>query len=738
MPPVAVGAKPPENTQILEYSVKILVITKLNSKFPSLILLVLKLEGKKIRETLIEDMDLDDLLVSPMQGPSRPARFAPKGSKFKPKPKSEPSQSDSVEWLQKQSDGELDAKPEYVKNGEMDVGVEVKPDEENEKEIKEEMIDDLMESEEAGGEAPDYVVREIDVYFASTIDPNTRLYVLQYPLRPVWRPYELEDRCEEVRAKPASSEFEVDLALNVDSNNYDRDADPKVQITKQTLASSWKPPCTSGYAVGVLRGNKLHLNPIHSVVQLRPSMHRLKPRDSKNKKIETGNGEGAVKVEDPKEEKPFEASKKQTKPSGQNKDSGEDWVPLKYHNARSVIADRYLQKMAAQESSPINFSMSSCDYLNRLCPGASNERSRSKVPTRRFLMTLPLKERCKTWLLEGSPIHRFDALKHLAPDEPVEEVLEVLQEYARLVQGMWVPKSSLVYGTDSGIEVLARDYVLLLFSKNPLVNDSQIPQRPQLAKAMKDVLNILAVARPSFSDWKLRELPDCRFIKLNPTVAKQQEEEWESLEKKINDLLFGARNGTGMKDSSKSNVINNPATSTSSSEVTLKTLDGVFSRMPMPEETREALMKALQKLFKSIKVCSFQQICQRLRDLAVSESTRSRGFAKEAVAAANSIGVFPDELQAIISQFAFNIHGVYVPKSSPDHPQYDPFRKVVIDLLIAEGPNAKLKKAPIVEAAKMELKRDIPQIEYQKVLQELCVSQGSAWVVKSGDGNPRK
>ncbi|CAI9766954.1 unnamed protein product [Fraxinus pennsylvanica] len=62
---------------------------------------------------------------------------------------------------------------------------------------------------------------------------------------------------------------------------------------------------------------KLHLNPIHSVVQLRPSMQHLKTMDSKNKRTETGSVEGAVKVEEPVEEKLLEASKKQTKPSGQ-------------------------------------------------------------------------------------------------------------------------------------------------------------------------------------------------------------------------------------------------------------------------------------------------------------------------------------------------------------------------------------------------------------------------------------
>lgn len=129
--------------------------------------------------------------------------------------------------------------------------------------------------------------------------------------------------------------------------------------------------------------------------------------------------------------------------------------------------------------------------------------------------------------------------------------------------------------------------------------------------------------------------------------------------------------------------------------------------------------------------------------MAVSESSRPKGFAREAVAAANGVDAPPEELQAIISQVAINIHGVYVLKSSPDHPQYDQFRlfltldcslfflqiylvsawsrlvffcrKVVIDLFIAEGPNAKLKKASMIEAAKLQLKRDINSIEYQKV-----------------------
>ncbi|XP_075501526.1 uncharacterized protein LOC142539740 [Primulina tabacum] len=688
------------------------------------------------------DLDLDELLDGPTQVPVRSTRFNPKNSKFKPRVKTEPSQHppassfDSAELMGKESDSiplpkkeEPGIKPEFANDAEMDIDLKCGGIVENG--MKKEENEDLMETEE--GEAEDEVVREIDVYLTSSLDPNTRLFVLQYPLRPMWRPYEMEERCEEVRVKPASNEVEVDLAIDFESKNYDRNADSRDLMKKQTLASSWKPPQASGYAVGVLTGNKLHLNPIHAVVQLRPSMEHLDSRESKRKVVTSV--EDSVKAEEIKQEKLSIASKQLIKPSGQEKDIGEDWIPMTYHSARSDMASRYSQKMVAQEGSPIHFSMSSYDYLNSLYPGTCNDNVQISGPPRRLLLTLPLKERFKTWLLEGPPIHRFDALKYLALDESVEEIFGVLQEYARLVQGLWVPKSYLVYGTDQGIEVLARDYVLLLFTKNPLINSSQLPRRPQLAKAMKDVLKVLSVERPAFSDWKLKELPDFSFIKLNSSVVKKQQEEWDCLETKINGLLFGGKTGPAMTASSKSNTTDN-SIAKSSDIVGTRTLIGTNSKIQMSEEAREAIAKALQKLFKSVKVCGFQQISQRLRDMAVSESARSTGFAKEAVAAANSIDSFPTELQAIVNQVAVNIHGICVPKSSPDHPQYDPFRKIVIDLFVAEGPNAKLKKAPIIEAAKMELKRDITTTEYNKVLQELCISQASAWVLRSGDRNP--
>ncbi|KAF5961299.1 hypothetical protein HYC85_002508 [Camellia sinensis] len=699
------------------------------------------------------DMDLDDL-DGPSQVPSRTTRFAPKNSKLKPQPKlklkSEPLSSpdqhpqdfDSIPLKKKE---ELDshppppfdsttAKTEYA-DGAVKMDFEAKPE-------CGEVKDDPMEEDDDGR---DRVVREIDVFFTPQIDSNTKairyLYVMQYPLRPCWRPYELDDRCEEVRVKPTSTEVEVDLSIDVDSKNYDTDADPRVRMTKQTLSSSMRPTCATSYAVGVLMGNKLHINPIRAVVQLRPSMEHLKSGGSKKKNSGTSNADVTIKSEDLQDEKSAGPSKKQNKlpatSNEHNNDLGEGWVALKYHPSKSDFSVRYLEKMAVDEGSPIHFSMSPYDYVSSLCPGAFNGNIKPKGPPKRFLLSLPLEERFKTWLREGPPANRFDTIKHLAPTDSIEDVLGVLQKLAHLVQGLWVPKTALFEG-NHGVEGLARDYILLLFSKNPAISYEQINVARSLGKAIKGVLNVLAIERPSLKDWKFKELPDTSFMKLHPNIVKEQEQAWGRVEKSITESIFGSRKGPiGLKNSAKPDMANRPGTSKNPSKVTARSSNGAVSRTPMSIETREALPKALQKLFQTHKVCSFQQICQRLREMALSESTRPKGVPKDAIAAAKGFDTPQEELLEIIGQVATNIHGVYVSKSSSDHPQYDPLRKVVIDLLIAEGPNAKLKKASIVEAAKMQLNRDITPNEYQKVLTELCISQGSAWVLKRGDGNPK-
>ncbi|XP_010254912.1 PREDICTED: DNA-directed RNA polymerase III subunit RPC5-like [Nelumbo nucifera] len=679
------------------------------------------------------DLDLDDLGIERPDGSSqaasrKPSRFLPKSSKPKLRPKPEPvSESEPAALpVKKQEDSQpsLDAtvkaafEPSPPPPASSTLNFMAKEEVETKAEAE------VVPMEEDGDE--DRVVREIDVFFnPSPLDTDTQLYVLQYPLRPCWRPYELDERCKEVRIKPESSEIEVDLRTYDGDNCNNDDAAKNRKMTKQTLSSLWKPPNTTGYAVGVLIGNKLHLNPVHAVVQLRPSMEHLKSSNLKKSNIIP---------DEINEEKPSGSSKKQGKLLGsldeQNKDDAESWVSLEYHQIDSSISRGYQQKMVARESSPIQFSMNSYDYLNSLCPGTSSDNNRVKGPSRRFLLSLPLEERFKIFLSKGTQVYRFTALKHFAPDKSDEDLLAVLQGYADLVQGLWVTKSALLC---EGVQALARDYVLLCFSKGPLISYEKLNETGLSRDILKRVLNSLAIERPSFKDWKFKEPTDMLFTKNFPDIVREQQHRWEIREKKIKDLMHRpVKGGPTMKQ----NITNRPRTSSNADQSAKVNVNGTLGcgTVTMSDETREALPKALRELFRIHKVCSLQLICQGLRDLAVSKNNKAH--ARAAVAAAQGVSAPLPELQAVIDQVAINVHGVYVLKSSEEHPELDPLRNVVINLFCAKGPNACLKREEIFEAAKIALERTITPNELMKVTSELCISRSNAWFLKSGDGKP--
>ncbi|XP_031275282.1 DNA-directed RNA polymerase III subunit RPC5-like isoform X1 [Pistacia vera] len=581
-------------------------------------------------------------------------------------------------------------------------------------------------------EEEDMIVREIDVYYTPSIDADTQLYVMQYPLRPCWRPYELDERCEEVRVKHSTAEVEMDLSIDVDSSNWDSDRASRANITKQTLSSSWKPSLAAGYAVGVLVDNKLVLNPIHAVVQLRPSIEQFKSGGSKRKNNVPGNAEVAIKLEDSNEAKHVGLSKKQNKrieASAEEKRTHEDecWVPLKYHGLKSDFSARYLQRMLAQESSNLHFTMNPYEYVSSLCPGACDSNIKSKSLSRRFFLSMPLEERVRRLLLEGPPVNRFSALQHFASDDSIEDLLGILQKHAQLVQGLWVPRSLLLF--EDKATCLARDFVLLLFSKNLAVKSEQLLVEAKLKDHIKRVLNVFAVERPSFKDWKFKEHRDASFIKEHPDIVKKQEQVWANVEKQINDVINRPRKVGPSKEvaTRKSGMAGKPLKVINSDEGA----SAVLSGKPMSNESREALPKALQKIFQMHKVCSKQFIRERLREWAVARShvPKQAVDAKMAILAAD--GVDTADFEEVISQVATNIHGYYVSKSSSEHPEYDQLRKVVINLLLAGGPDTKLKKADVIEAARLTLKRDnITENEYKKVMSDICESKGGSWVLK--------
>ncbi|KAM7250049.1 hypothetical protein ACFE04_021932 [Oxalis oulophora] len=650
------------------------------------------------------DFDLDDSddekKATTRRAPSRVVRHAPRSSKPKtePQPSSVPKAEPVAAVTAKHEVESVTDAMEVEESKPSVVMAEAKSEEEtaivdSDVSIQAEPMEEDKEDEEAEAEEDedeeDMIVREIDVYFNPLIDDKTQLYLLQYPLRPCWRPYELEERCEEVRVKTSTAQVQIDLSLDLQSN-CDSEVAKKMNMTKQTLASTWNPPQASGCAVGILKDNELYLNPIQAVVQLRPSMDHLKAGGSK-RKGNTTNAE--IKLEDATDSKSASSSKKlpkQKESTDKKIEDNEGWVSLKYHGQTSDFSENYLQRMAVKEKTPLQFTV------------------------KPSLLSLPLEERIKKLLSEEPLFHRFSALKHFAPDSSIEDVLETVQKHALLVQGLWTPKT---YPLPAEIrDNFVRDYILLRFRQNTVfsLENCDLPSSNNYRKHAKLILPFVAVERALLKDWKFKVDPDASFIKQYPDIINRQNDVWNKIAVVINKRVT--------PDQSKKNVTRKPENTSALAPESDKgakqsggsASDGPRSGKKMSDETREALPLALKKVFQTYKVCSFQLINQGLRNLSVSEASRPKPDSKILNAASHGVDASPQEFLEVLNEIALNIHGVYVLKSSMENPEHDPLRKVVIDLLSGKPANAQLKKTEVIEAAKIKLKREISSNEYTK------------------------
>ncbi|XP_039814477.1 uncharacterized protein LOC120677388 isoform X5 [Panicum virgatum] len=512
--------------------------------------------------SLDADVDMADLasLDAPAASSAAAAgapstRFRPR-AKGKPKPKPEAPKPEPL--AVPKSELEPDPEPEPVSMPEP-VAAPAPP-------LEDDRLD-AMEVDGAGDAAgpgdgaaaeEDFVVREIDVYFTpKPFDDDTKLYIMQYPLRPCWRPYELNEICEEVRVKPLSSEVEVDLSVNKQSENYDQEA--PLGLTKQTLSSS-KAEDVSDYAVGILKGNlpmelwqstlrldiygsSSEANPkclillilavlVGTVVQLRPSMSHVISGRAYNRQAlqsrEMNGGASGSKAPSRKGSERPEDSKDHTEDS-------EPWISLTYQPAGSNIATKYHDKMISNEGVPIDFTMSKSDYVMSLCPGASTSSKHiNKCQAIREMLLLPLEERLKKWFTEVSEVNQFDALKHLAPTYSEEEILKALPDYAYLVRGLWVCKSSLLF--DDGY-ASKRDRILLEFTKRESIPEKilQVWIKPDDLRR-KRILIPLCKRRGVLKDYKFIS-SDMSFIKHYPHIVNEQESAWSTHEMNLQESL---------------------------------------------------------------------------------------------------------------------------------------------------------------------------------------------------------
>ena len=144
------------------------------------------------------------------------------------------------------------------------------------------------------------------VYLQPSDTSERALCLFQYPLRPQWRPYQL-DSVSEAQIRPQQRRVEIKLPIEQSSSSYDAESVHQLEHIglTSTLVSA-----TASYAIGMLRRGEdgeplaIQLTPLDHSVQLRPSFAHVDASAAKDGG--TARGEASAEAAGSDEEEPMD------------------------------------------------------------------------------------------------------------------------------------------------------------------------------------------------------------------------------------------------------------------------------------------------------------------------------------------------------------------------------------------------------------------------------------------------
>lgn len=333
------------------------------------------------------------------------------------------------------------------------------------------------------------------------------MYIFQYPTKTQITNFETS-AVVNCCVKPLNHEIKVDFALDTESHLYDRfkgeqfalAADGKSQakgerptfkrgiMDKQAFVSSTSLDDVSKYIVGIYADKEIHLSPLTSILQLRPSFSYFDKEDKRNKAEQKALNEedddeelqqvtvkfartGAKKV---KERQGYDTFMK--------KSVDEPWCETYWHSRTSPTAELERQKMfATNRQGSHALSMDADKYVEKLLPDEGQDQGIDAVlPTRVIskskLKSMTLMEQLKVILRDAKMLSFDDIMgllrESIEPKITTEKVLRTLPQVGILIHGNWVPQSEILYpnetlsnanGVKSDLMIRARDYVVIYY-----------------------------------------------------------------------------------------------------------------------------------------------------------------------------------------------------------------------------------------------------------------------------------
>ncbi|KAI8621070.1 Sin-like protein conserved region-domain-containing protein [Chytriomyces sp. MP71] len=353
----------------------------------------------------------------------------------------------------------------------------------------------------------DPVVQEIPVFLSLGLDG---LVLMQHPATRKHHPMQ---GLAALRVKPVAHRFEVDVAINTDSNNYNddtaerlgtgldneeiqtaydkRDTETKRKLLdKITLQSTLIPPTGGQYLIGALRDDEFHLTPLASIIQLRPSLRYLDKIQEKEKAATAKIAQHELNLENPdkKPDAPVErgvnvsvrvlednpeALRKAREVEEERRYQMEEWVNLTVFDERTAESDETYERLFSM-GDELTYSFSNHDYLESIGPKLS---SSAKLEIERDikgsnvkphwsmddLMNLPLPALLRSLMIHANVVSFSKIVELTYGQFNEQDIVEELEKIAVLVRGVWIVRSELLY---TGRVADARRYLLHLLSRS--------------------------------------------------------------------------------------------------------------------------------------------------------------------------------------------------------------------------------------------------------------------------------
>eukprot|EP00760_Papus_ankaliazontas_P034416 PhM_4_TR717/c0_g3_i1/m.91633/K14721/RPC5, POLR3E; DNA-directed RNA polymerase III subunit RPC5 len=342
----------------------------------------------------------------------------------------------------------------------------------------------------------DPVVQELDVFLSTDI--SSALHILQFPLRPRERPYNLYDICE-ARKGMTSQRVTLEFEEPADGKEYlPEDRMEGAEFHRHSVrAAHVVHNADVGMCVGLFRGQELHLNPVTTMQQLRPDL-------SARNTFELETAEDLVSVT-----RSVAATTRQ-RSAFVFEERNEECISLNFvprdtpeaNEKRSLLHSPFLERVAydgAKESVPRQICpvMPSTDYKPSLSQLGmhSIDRQVHGLCMSAQVVTLPM---LRDVIVSPKGSSEEGAALDLA-------IIRALESCAVYVRGAWVCKVS--QRPLSTRLAAAREHVIAMLDDEAdgISRAALIASLPEvLSKGVTEVLNILATLDPTTRKWKLK------------------------------------------------------------------------------------------------------------------------------------------------------------------------------------------------------------------------------------------